>query len=68
MVQAWMMADIAPGDDQRKLHQKVPNEPVSLEQLAKLGVFYWKLDATMCVAQGVQRTQRTEFGGCARRC
>lgn len=32
-------------EDQRKPHRLNPNEPVSLDQLKKLGVFYWKLQA-----------------------
>ncbi|CAG12452.1 unnamed protein product, partial [Tetraodon nigroviridis] len=32
-------------DDQRKPHRQNPNCPVSMEQLKKLGVFHWKLNA-----------------------
>ncbi|KAJ9512572.1 hypothetical protein QJQ45_018929 [Haematococcus lacustris] len=32
-------------EDQRKPHKLDPNQPVSLSQLAQLGVLYWKLDA-----------------------
>lgn len=30
-------------DDQRKPHRQNPNQPVSMEQLKTLGVFYWKV-------------------------
>ncbi len=43
MVQAWVMKDDV--EDQRKPNQRNPNVPVSLEQLAELGVLYWHLDA-----------------------
>jgi 1,2-dihydroxy-3-keto-5-methylthiopentene dioxygenase len=42
---AWMMDSTE--EDQRKLHQRVPNEPVSLERLAKIGVLYWTLDLSV---------------------
>ncbi|KAJ6665922.1 hypothetical protein lerEdw1_001394 [Lerista edwardsae] len=44
MVEAWYM-DEATEEDQRKPHRREPNQPVSLELLSQLGVFYWKLDA-----------------------
>ena len=31
--------------DQREEHRQEPNVPVTLEQLAEIGVLYWKLDA-----------------------
>ncbi|KAL0622028.1 1,2-dihydroxy-3-keto-5-methylthiopentene dioxygenase [Plecturocebus cupreus] len=43
MVQAWYMDD-APGDP-RQPHRRNPDRPVGLEQLQRLGVLYWKLDA-----------------------
>ncbi|PNI72888.1 ADI1 isoform 2 [Pan troglodytes] len=43
MVQAWYMDD-APGDP-RQPHRPDPGRPVGLEQLRRLGVLYWKLDA-----------------------
>ncbi|CAB1335027.1 unnamed protein product [Coregonus sp. 'balchen'] len=39
-IEAWFMDDS--DKDQRMLHKLNPNEPVSLEELEKLGVFYWK--------------------------
>lgn len=30
-------------EDQRKPHRLNPNEPVSLDELKKLGVFHWKV-------------------------
>ena len=38
-ISAWFMDDS--DADQREPHQKSPNEPVSLEQLASLGVLHW---------------------------
>ncbi|KAJ3111052.1 hypothetical protein HK100_002826 [Physocladia obscura] len=32
--------------DQRELHQFVPNKPVSINELAKLGVLYWNIDVS----------------------
>ncbi|XP_004699118.1 1,2-dihydroxy-3-keto-5-methylthiopentene dioxygenase [Echinops telfairi] len=43
MVEVWYM-DESP-DDPRKPHRPEPSRPVGLEQLRRLGVFYWKLDA-----------------------
>ncbi|CAI9603235.1 unnamed protein product [Staurois parvus] len=43
MVQAWYMD--GSGEDQRKEHHLEPEQPVSLEELRALGVFYYKLDA-----------------------
>uniref|UniRef100_T1DCC9 Acireductone dioxygenase n=1 Tax=Crotalus horridus TaxID=35024 RepID=T1DCC9_CROHD len=43
MVEAWYMDDSR--EDPRKPHRPEPERPVSLEQLSRLGVFYWKLDA-----------------------
>lgn len=42
-LEAWYMDDS--DEDQRKPHRLNPNQPVSLDQLKKLGVFYWKLNA-----------------------
>lgn len=42
MVEAWYM-DEATEEDQRKPHRCEPNQPVSLELLSQLGVFYWKV-------------------------
>ncbi|TNN65485.1 1,2-dihydroxy-3-keto-5-methylthiopentene dioxygenase [Liparis tanakae] len=42
-MEAWYMDSSE--EDQRKPHRLNPNEPVSLDQLKKLGVFYWKLQA-----------------------
>ncbi|XP_044146207.1 1,2-dihydroxy-3-keto-5-methylthiopentene dioxygenase [Bufo gargarizans] len=43
MVQAWYMDDSA--EDQRKPHQLQPNRPVSEQELQRLGVHAYKLDA-----------------------
>ncbi|XP_030876823.1 1,2-dihydroxy-3-keto-5-methylthiopentene dioxygenase [Leptonychotes weddellii] len=43
MVEAWYMDESA--DDPRRPHRAEPNRPVGLEQLRRLGVLYWKLDA-----------------------
>ncbi|KAM8932033.1 acireductone dioxygenase isoform 2-T2 [Lycaon pictus] len=43
MVQAWYMDESA--DDPRRPHRAEPSRPVGLEQLRRLGVLYWKLDA-----------------------
>ncbi|KAG7225200.1 hypothetical protein INR49_014759 [Caranx melampygus] len=42
-VEAWFMD--SSDEDQRKPHRLSPNQPVSLDQLKELGVFYWKLNA-----------------------
>lgn len=41
-LEAWYMDDS--DEDQRKPHRLNPNQPVSLDQLKKLGVFYWKVN------------------------
>ncbi|KAJ3190411.1 1,2-dihydroxy-3-keto-5-methylthiopentene dioxygenase [Gaertneriomyces sp. JEL0708] len=46
MVSAWYYDDSDPSLDCREPHQFTPNRPVSLEQLAKLGVLYWHIDVT----------------------
>ncbi|KAF6101894.1 acireductone dioxygenase 1 [Phyllostomus discolor] len=43
MVQAWYMDDST--EDPRLPHRAEPARPVGLEQLRRLGVLYWKLDA-----------------------
>ncbi|MBN3281128.1 EIPR1 protein, partial [Polyodon spathula] len=43
MVEAWYMDDSS--EDQRTPHRLEPNKSVSLKELEKLGVSYWKLDA-----------------------
>lgn len=43
MVQAWYVDDST--DDPRLPHRAEPARPVGLEQLRRLGVLYWKLDA-----------------------
>ncbi|XP_066571858.1 acireductone dioxygenase [Amia ocellicauda] len=42
-MEAWYIDDSP--EDQRKPHKLTPNQPVSLEDLNRLGVFYWKLNA-----------------------
>ncbi|XP_020375664.1 acireductone dioxygenase [Rhincodon typus] len=41
-VEAWYMDDS--DDDQRKPHKRRPNVAVTLEELEKHGILYWKLD------------------------
>lgn len=41
MVEAWYMDDSR--EDPRKPHRPEPDRPVSLEQLSRIGVFYWKV-------------------------
>jgi 1,2-dihydroxy-3-keto-5-methylthiopentene dioxygenase len=41
MVHAYYMDSSS--EDQRLPHQLSPPEPVSLEQLAKIGVLYWNM-------------------------
>ncbi|KAF7247609.1 1,2-dihydroxy-3-keto-5-methylthiopentene dioxygenase [Varanus komodoensis] len=43
MVESWYMDESQ--EDPQKEHRRRPNEPVSLQQLRRLGVVYWKLDA-----------------------
>lgn len=54
MVQAWYMDESA--DDPRLPHRLEPARPVSLEQLRRLGVLYWKVRAAAgcgaCSARG----------------
>ncbi|XP_027856029.1 acireductone dioxygenase isoform X1 [Xiphophorus couchianus] len=42
-LEAWYMN--CSDEDQRKPHRLNPNRSVSLDELRKLGVFYWKLNA-----------------------
>ncbi|KAF1375183.1 hypothetical protein PFLUV_G00236860 [Perca fluviatilis] len=42
-LEAWYMDSSE--EDQRKPHRLYPNRPVSLDDLRKLGVFHWKLNA-----------------------
>ncbi|KAJ3249287.1 hypothetical protein HDU78_005427 [Chytriomyces hyalinus] len=39
---AWRFNET--NEDQRELHQFTPNQPVSIPELAKLGVLYWNID------------------------
>ncbi|XP_044022379.1 1,2-dihydroxy-3-keto-5-methylthiopentene dioxygenase isoform X2 [Siniperca chuatsi] len=39
-IEAWYMDSC--DEDQRKPHRLNPNQPVSVDELKKLGVFYWK--------------------------
>jgi len=46
MLSAWYMDPALEGvADQREPQQMTPNKPCELEELAKLGVLYWHLDA-----------------------
>ncbi|XP_066531074.1 acireductone dioxygenase [Hoplias malabaricus] len=42
-IESWYMDDSS--EDKRLPHKLTPNEPVTLEELQKLGVFHWKLNA-----------------------
>ncbi|XP_034015664.1 1,2-dihydroxy-3-keto-5-methylthiopentene dioxygenase [Thalassophryne amazonica] len=42
---AWYMD--ASEEDKRRPHRLKPNQSVSLQELQKLGVFYWKLNANL---------------------
>ncbi|KAI8912586.1 Acireductone dioxygenase ARD family [Gorgonomyces haynaldii] len=42
MVSAWLFNETE--EDQRELHQYSPNQEVSLEELAKVGVLHWTID------------------------
>ncbi|XP_075996523.1 acireductone dioxygenase [Genypterus blacodes] len=42
-LEAWYMD--SSDEDQRSPHRMSPNQPVSLEDMKKLGVFHWKLNA-----------------------
>lgn len=44
-LEAWYMDSSE--DDQRKPHRLSPNQPVSLDHLKTLGVFYWKVTLTL---------------------
>ncbi|KAJ3330814.1 1,2-dihydroxy-3-keto-5-methylthiopentene dioxygenase [Blyttiomyces sp. JEL0837] len=41
-ISAWYFNET--DEDQRELHQFSPNQPVTLEQLAELGVLHWHID------------------------
>ncbi|TPX60776.1 acireductone dioxygenase [Spizellomyces sp. 'palustris'] len=45
MGQAWYYND-ADASDGREPHQYTPNRPVSLDQLAQVGVLHWTIDVT----------------------
>lgn len=40
-LEAWYLDNSE--EDQRKPHRRNPNQPVSVDQLKTLGVFYWKV-------------------------
>ncbi|KHN02748.1 1,2-dihydroxy-3-keto-5-methylthiopentene dioxygenase 4 [Glycine soja] len=44
-IEAWLMDDS--NEDPRLSHRRNPNESVSLDQLAELGVLYWKFNPTI---------------------
>jgi 1,2-dihydroxy-3-keto-5-methylthiopentene dioxygenase len=56
------MTDIVAGDDQRKPHKVEPEVPVSVEELARLGVLYWRLDASLGEADPLLAKVRAERG------
>uniref|UniRef100_A0A2P2IM66 Uncharacterized protein MANES_03G173600 n=1 Tax=Rhizophora mucronata TaxID=61149 RepID=A0A2P2IM66_RHIMU len=45
-IEAWYMDESS--EDKRLPHHRSPNEPVSLDQLAELGVLYWHLNPRDC--------------------
>lgn len=59
-IEAWFMD--SSDEDQRKPHRLNPNQPVSLEDLKKLGVFYWKLNADIYEADPELEKIRKEQG------
>uniref|UniRef100_A0A6Q2YCS4 Acireductone dioxygenase n=1 Tax=Esox lucius TaxID=8010 RepID=A0A6Q2YCS4_ESOLU len=59
-IEAWFMDDS--DEEQRMPHKRNPNEPVSLEELEKLGVFYWKLDADIYETDPVLEKIRKDRG------
>ncbi|XP_006626443.1 acireductone dioxygenase [Lepisosteus oculatus] len=44
-MEAWYMDKSS--EDKRKPHKLDPNQPVTLDELKKIGVYYWKLNADM---------------------
>ncbi|KAK3743343.1 hypothetical protein QZH41_013915 [Actinostola sp. cb2023] len=60
MVRAWFMDDSS--EDQRCLHKLIPNQEVSLDILAKLGVLYYKLDADNVEKEGLLDKIKKERG------
>lgn len=42
---AWYMDNS--DEDQRLPHKLDPNQPVSLEELQKIGVFYWRVGSKL---------------------
>lgn len=59
-LEAWYMDSSE--EDQRKPHRLDPNQPVPLEYLNQLGVFYWKLNADIYEADPELEKIRKEQG------
>ncbi|RVE66338.1 hypothetical protein OJAV_G00106550 [Oryzias javanicus] len=59
-LEAWYMD--SSDDDQRKPHRLRPHQPVSSEELQKLGVFHWRLDADHFDSDPELRKIREERG------
>uniref|UniRef100_A0A8C9RCS5 Acireductone dioxygenase n=1 Tax=Scleropages formosus TaxID=113540 RepID=A0A8C9RCS5_SCLFO len=59
-ISSWYMDQSE--EDQRLPHKLEPNEPVSLEELQKLGVFYWKLNADIYETDPELQKIREEHG------
>ncbi|XP_008293477.1 acireductone dioxygenase [Stegastes partitus] len=59
-IEAWYMD--TSDEDQRKPHRLEPNQPVSMEDLSRLGVFYWKLNADIYEADPELEKIRKEQG------
>uniref|UniRef100_A0A3B3BBN2 Acireductone dioxygenase n=1 Tax=Oryzias melastigma TaxID=30732 RepID=A0A3B3BBN2_ORYME len=57
---AWYMD--SSDEDQRKPHRLRPHQPVSLDELKKLGVFHWRLDADHFDSDPELRKIREERG------
>ncbi|XP_038148629.1 1,2-dihydroxy-3-keto-5-methylthiopentene dioxygenase [Cyprinodon tularosa] len=59
-IEAWYMD--CSDEDQRKPHRLNPNQPVSLDELKKLGVFCWKLNADIYEADPALEKIRKDHG------
>lgn len=56
-LEAWYMD--SSDEDQRKPHRLTPNQPVSLDQLEPLGVFYWKVTGQLLSKYAEVRRERS---------
>ncbi|KAG9268825.1 1,2-dihydroxy-3-keto-5-methylthiopentene dioxygenase [Astyanax mexicanus] len=60
VIEAWFMDESS--SDQRLPHRLEPNQPVSLQELQKIGVFYWKLNADIYVSDPELQKIREDRG------